>query len=512
MALQRACVLYALALARAQAAQLSPLAAGFVITTRDNVTSAFTDGGLAFASTNASDVISRAIAALPYPGGGTVLLRAGAYYLDVPISIERCSVTLRGESKGGDLYFSSDGVYHGYRNKSGVTLVAPATDAIVIGAATLALGITIEDLLITGTTGGDDGALPRAGWTPGAGVRAARVDTFQLASVAVLRKEFGVLLGPNVAPFAYDRVMDVVSLDNVYVAFNQWGVYAQQWVCNVRLRNIFGYLNEFSLIYKSGTIGQYDWVVSGVSSQGDSWATNETAGGAVIHIVTGQQLVLRAIDVAASTSPDRLCAAPLIEIVLEREGPANETEWYSGTVLIDHATLASSQTDAVRVSGTGRVDIRALHAGSTGTQAFAGGAPLVNGSAVAVVGAGADVTVDGGFAGVAGDTFAGVRKVTNVRGYNPHGPVARAWDAARARVGPGGAETVPTAGTVYWAFGVDLFFVCGGSSTYSWYAPGGGGAATGGQCVGAPIALPVGFGVSFSVTSAPDFDVAVFGN
>jgi len=308
-------------------------------------------------------------------------------------------------------------------------------------------------------------------------------------------------------------VMDVVTLDNVYLAFNEWGVFAQQWVCNVRLHNIFGYLNEYSLIWKSGTIGQYDWIVSGVSSQGDGWATNATAGGAVIHIVTGQQLVLRDIDVAASSTPDLLCAAPLINIVLEREGPANETEWYSGTVLIDHATLASSHVDAVRVSGVGRVDVRALHAGSTGQQAFAGGAPLVNGSAVAVVGGHADVTVDGGFAGVAGaEAFAGVRRVANVRGYNPRGPIARAWDAARARVGPGGAEAAPAADAVYWAFGVDLFFVCdaGAGATYAWHAPGVG-AVAGGACAGAPVALPVGFGVAFAFPGAAP-NVTVVGN
>jgi len=240
---------------------------------------------------------------------------------------------------------------------------------------------------------------------------------------------------------------------------------------------------------------------------------NATAGGAVIHIVTGQQLVLRDIDVAASSTPDLLCAAPLINIVLEREGPANETEWYSGTVLIDHATLASSHVDAVRVSGVGRVDVRALHAGSTGQQAFAGGAPLVNGSAVAVVGGHADVTVDGGFAGVAGaEAFAGVRRVANVRGYNPRGPIARAWDAARARVGPGGAEAAPAADAVYWAFGVDLFFVCdaGAGATYAWHAPGVG-AVAGGACAGAPVALPVGFGVAFAFPGAAP-NVTVVGN
>jgi hypothetical protein len=216
-------------------AAYAPLSASFIITVSSlNLTTAFNDSGIVFSSLNASDVISKAIAALPYPSGGTVLLRSGAYYLDTPISIERCSVTLRGESKGGDLYFNSDSKYHGYRNKSAVTLVATSTDAITIGLTTLALGVTVEDLLITGVVDGDAN-LPRALTTPGAGIRAERVDTFQLSTVTVLRKEYGILLGPAPAPFAYDLVQDVVSLENIYLAYNIWGLYAQQWVCNLRL-------------------------------------------------------------------------------------------------------------------------------------------------------------------------------------------------------------------------------------------------------------------------------------
>ena len=187
----------------------TPLAASFIVTVGlDNLTTAYNDSGVAFASYNASDIISRAIAALPYPSGGTVLLRAGAYFLDSPISIERCSVTLRGESKGGDLYFNSDGTYHGYRNKSAVTLIAPASDAIAIGTTLLALGITVENVLITGAVDGD-GLLPRAYTTPGAGIRAERVDTFQVGLKAPphyhplhpQREDKPLTTNANLAPF-----------------------------------------------------------------------------------------------------------------------------------------------------------------------------------------------------------------------------------------------------------------------------------------------------------------------
>jgi len=86
--------------ARPAAASYYPLSASFIVTVSNlNLTTAFNDSGIVFSSLNASDVISKAIAALPYPSGGTVLLRSGAYCLDSPISIERCSVTLRGEAR-----------------------------------------------------------------------------------------------------------------------------------------------------------------------------------------------------------------------------------------------------------------------------------------------------------------------------------------------------------------------------------------------------------------------------
>jgi hypothetical protein len=82
-------------------------------------------------------------------------------------------------------------------------------------------------------------------------------------------------------------------------------------------RNLFGYLNQYSLIYKEGAIGEYDWLLDGISSQvraaaccrlcmprvlcavpapapsppqADSWASTADTGGAVVHLNTFQQV------------------------------------------------------------------------------------------------------------------------------------------------------------------------------------------------------------------------------
>ena len=92
-------------------ARASPLAASFVVTidAATGVVEAWNDSSAspAFSGVDAAHVINSAIVALPHPSGGAVLLRAGVYNLTAPISIERSSVHLRGESRGGDLFFSS---------------------------------------------------------------------------------------------------------------------------------------------------------------------------------------------------------------------------------------------------------------------------------------------------------------------------------------------------------------------------------------------------------------------
>ena len=74
------------------------------------------------------------------------------------------------------------------------------------------------------------------------------------------------------------------------------------------------------------------------------------------------------------------CGDPPPPASLQRAGPANETEWYQGTVVLDHLILASTSVDAIRISGEGSVDIHDVHIGSTGQQAFAGARSLCGGA------------------------------------------------------------------------------------------------------------------------------------
>jgi hypothetical protein len=48
--------------------------------------------------------------------------------------------------------------------------------------------------------------------------------------------------------------------------YNLYGLWSGEWVSNVRMRNIFGYLNLRSLIHADA---KYDWLIDGVMSQSD---------------------------------------------------------------------------------------------------------------------------------------------------------------------------------------------------------------------------------------------------
>ena len=54
-----------------------------------------------------STVLNAAVQALPH-SGGTIILTAGVYVLDSPVTIDRSSVEIRGENAAGDLFFASD--------------------------------------------------------------------------------------------------------------------------------------------------------------------------------------------------------------------------------------------------------------------------------------------------------------------------------------------------------------------------------------------------------------------
>lgn len=89
------------------------------------------------------------------------------------------------------------------------------------------------------------------------------------------------------------QVIDVLTMRDVRFAYNVYGVYASHWVCNVRISGLWGYINQLSLLtLRPEGLGQYDWVVEGVSSQSDGWAASATVPGSVIDIETYQDVTL----------------------------------------------------------------------------------------------------------------------------------------------------------------------------------------------------------------------------
>ena len=124
-----------------------------------------------------------------------------------------------------------------------------------------------------------------------------KADTIRMENLDIRAKEWGIKMGqePSI-PFKYDRVIDVWTANNIYLAHNQYGLWSQGWVSNVRIRNvrpqhkspiawvvaapcvfawadgwllcaqIFGYINQKSLIHAQT---MYDWLIDGVMSQAD---------------------------------------------------------------------------------------------------------------------------------------------------------------------------------------------------------------------------------------------------
>ena len=52
----------------------------------------------------------------------------------------------------------------------------------------------------------------------------------------------------------------------IFFRYNLYGLWQTGWCSNVRIRNIFGYLNLRSLIHADT---KYDWLIDGVMSQSD---------------------------------------------------------------------------------------------------------------------------------------------------------------------------------------------------------------------------------------------------
>eukprot|EP00039_Didymoeca_costata_P000522 m.45970 g.45970 ORF g.45970 m.45970 type:complete len:373 (-) comp10317_c1_seq1:34-1152(-) len=293
-----------------------------------------------------SFVLNSCIRGLPRHGG-TLFLKAGIYNLSETVVIDRSSVEIRGENMGGDLFFTSDSYYNGFSNKTATLIVAQGFDAFRVGDSKtcrtprpgggyfmngthcLIFGTSFANMGISGFLDVSDAMLPPTGYTNGSGIRIQKADTIRFENLDIRRKEYGLNFGQNQSRFEYDHVIDVVTVNNLYLAFNKYGLYQTGWTSNVRIRNIFGYINERSLIHAET---KYDWLIDGVMSQDDGNFGSEVPTDAPIYIYSRQDVTIRHVTIAANiVTPVPTIAVPLIYISL---GIAKDAtgEWYRGDI------------------------------------------------------------------------------------------------------------------------------------------------------------------------------------
>ena len=308
-----------------------------------------------------------------------------------------------------------------------------------------------------------------------------------MENLDIRRKQYGLFMGQPEGPgspgFSYDRVIDVWTANNLYFGYNQYGLWQQGWVSNVRIRNLFGYLNERSLLHADT---QYDWLIDGVMSQADG-AHGVAATDAPIYLSTRQDVTIRHVTVAAPTAWSSLAGAtqpnaiPTVYFLVTRAHD-NTGEWYRGHIKADTFTLFGTKGDAVYITGTGFVDLHNVHAGSThcldvsdtevcgGGQSFYGGPGIIGGSCVNAAGPETDVYIDGGFchSNLTDKTrwMHNVTRAANIRGYSPVGIVSTPFDPA-GFIGPGGTQALPLSGKLYKVRGVEVLVSCDWPGTTS---------------------------------------------
>jgi hypothetical protein len=189
-------------------------------------------------------VLQSAVDGLPR-SGGTVFLKSGVYELTSTVVINKNSVEVRGENSAGDLFFASDSFYNGFSNKTATLVIADGFDAFRVGDGThcrnanpkggffmngtrcLVLGTSFKNFAISGVT--SDESMPNNVYSAGSGIRVQKADTIRFDNMDIRRKQYGLCFGQVLSPFEYDHVIDVVTLNNIYLAYNQYGLWQANW-------------------------------------------------------------------------------------------------------------------------------------------------------------------------------------------------------------------------------------------------------------------------------------------
>lgn len=225
-----------------------------------------------------------------------------------------------------------------------------------------------------------------------------------------------------------------------------------------------------------------------------------------------QDVTIRHVTVASNLNFERgIPSIPLMYIGLGVATAPPLGEWYRGHIKLDTLTLFGTNSDAIKVVGTGLLDIRNLHAGGTGYQSFYGGPATIAGRCVNAAGPDTDVTLHGGFCHSNLTEAAGaprevavfnLSKVADVRNLSPVGLLPTPFHP-QGTVGLGGSSAAPVAGSCYTVRGVDIVLgLMGGEGVEVELRDAEGQLIFGNLSSLGPTAIPVGWDVCFVRFSA----------
>ncbi len=426
------------------------------------------------------------------------------------VEIDSNAIEFYGDAYCGDLYFTNDNTYHGFTNKWPSTIIAPFANAFEIGNTTFCFGTTFTNLGFSGLNSDAVTAVTTVG--AASAIRIKKGNTIAIRNCQFERFTKGLHI-ERVGAHAFNNVIDNINFDNLLFTYNIYGLYQAGWTANVRGRNIYGYINQKSLIK---AVPQYDWRLDNIFSNADSWNTATAADGC-ISIETNRDVTLSNIKVAGS-SGGTLCPVPLLYLAPHRAYD-DPNEWCRAHILVNGVQLQETQSDAVRVAGSyGRVDLHNLNVGPhppAATQGYYGGAGTVTGSVVNNTDTNVEVYVHSGYAKCSQASksegwFIGCKSVKAVASYNPLPVITNAWNETDDTVGLEGIGATFTASTDYTVWGTDIIITSSGGTGVSFTIKdsAGGTIATGMTTLTAQF-IPAGCKVNFGgFSGAPTVIVA----
>jgi hypothetical protein len=416
--------------------------------------------------TDCAAVLNATIAACSQ--GDTIFVRSGDYTLTSSVN-ENVGISIIGEHGAGDLFFGADAIHGGYTTKQGVLFIDGDGTGIDMfklgyatsgGANTMTFGHRLINLAFCGYAA-PTGLADTANKANSA-VTCSNIQSSIFQNLDFRRKEYGLYITATNDEFPLNW-SDVLHVENCHFAYNVYGFYMSGAGGELRLNNIYGYINEKSVVYCSH---YYDTKITNVFSNADAIQSAAITDAAVSVLPAYGDAYLSHIYINGEKSGGTKAYSGICVT------PAGYTR---SKIFLDHVLVQGVANNAIDVASAAAavgtsVHIRDIYVGEAGGISTMGGAAgsaevtwyVVNNADPART----TVYVDGGYADCEQANkwtgwFVDVYSVKNIENWSPLAASGgeSIFDPTNNIFGPTvtGATATPAASTDYMVYGTDLF-------------------------------------------------------